>query len=114
MVGQRISQLRRSRNMTQKELAQRLSVSPSAIGMYEQGRRQPSADLIVSICKLFSVSTQWLLTGQPYNMADFQSDLRMLLAIPPEESAPAAGIDLTALRSFLAGLSTQPQDSGGS
>lgn len=82
MVGMRISQLRRERNMTQRDLARALNVSPSAIGMYEQGRRQPSADLIVAICREFSVSTQWLLTGQPYTGKDFQEDLKMLLQRP--------------------------------
>lgn len=82
MVGMRISQLRRERNMTQRDLARALNVSPSAIGMYEQGRRQPSADLIVAICQEFSVSTQWLLTGRPYTGKDFQEDLKMLLQCP--------------------------------
>ena len=72
--------------MTQRQLAKALSVSPSAIGMYEQGRRQPSADLIVAICQMFSVSTQWLLTGKPYTKLDFRQDLRMLLSFPPEET----------------------------
>lgn len=91
MVGMRIAQLRRTRGMTQRQLARALSVSPSAIGMYEQGRRQPSAELIVAICREFSVSTQWLLTGQPYSARDFQEDLRMLLSIPAEEQVPEIG-----------------------
>lgn len=82
MVGMRIAQLRREKKMTQRDLAVELNVSPSAIGMYEQGRRQPSADLIVEICQTFSVSTQWLLTGRPYTGRDFREDLRMLLQTP--------------------------------
>lgn len=74
--------------MTQRELARLLNVSPSAIGMYEQERRQPSADLIIAICKEFSVSTQWLLTGRPYSSRDFQEDLTMLLGAPPGEALP--------------------------
>ena len=41
MLGARIALLRRQRGMSQKELAARLGVSPSAVGMYEQGRREP-------------------------------------------------------------------------
>lgn len=82
MVGMRIAQLRRENNMTQRDLAAALNLSPSAIGMYEQGRRQPSADLIVEICQTFSVSTQWLLTGRPYTGKDLQEDLKMLLQNP--------------------------------
>ncbi len=87
MVGMRIAQLRRSQNMTQRQLAKALGVSTSAVGMYEQGRRQPSAELVVAICRIFSVSTQWLLTGRPYTTADLRADLKMLLSaqadIPP-------------------------------
>lgn len=86
MVGMRIAQLRRENNMTQRDLAVALNVSPSAIGMYEQGRRQPSADLIVEICRKFSVSTQWLLTGRPYTGKDLQEDLKMLLQNPGSET----------------------------
>ena len=87
VVGMRISRLRKGKNMTQRDLARVLNLSPSAVGMYEQGRRQPSAELIVAICREFSVSTQWLLTGEPYTRGDFQADLRMLLQEPlPEEN----------------------------
>ena len=87
VVGMRISRLRKGKNMTQRDLARVLNLSPSAVGMYEQGRRQPSAELIVAICREFSVSTQWLLTGEPYTRGDFQADLRMLLQEPlPEKN----------------------------
>lgn len=107
MVGQRIAQLRRSQNMTQRQLAKALSVSPSAIGMYEQGRRQPSAELIVAISEVFSVSTQWLLTGRPYTKEDLREDLRMLLAFPPADSPPAQ--DRGELRALLESLAVKSE-----
>ena len=64
MLGARIAALRREAGLNQAELAQRLQISPSAVGMYEQGRREPSADTLVSIAHLFGVSTDYLLTGQ--------------------------------------------------
>jgi transcriptional regulator with XRE-family HTH domain len=33
--------------------------------MYEQGRREPSVDLVVAIAGEFRVSTDFLLTGKP-------------------------------------------------
>ena len=65
MLGARIAALRRSRGMSQSQLAQELGVSPSAIGMYEQGRREPSAATVVALSNLFQVSTDYLLTGKP-------------------------------------------------
>ena len=65
MLGPRIAALRRSKNISQGELARRLQVSPSAVGMYEQGRREPSAELLVRLARVLEVSVDYLLTGQP-------------------------------------------------
>lgn len=65
MLGARIAALRRNQGFSQAELARRLQISPSAVGMYEQGRREPSGALLVSIAGQLGVSTDYLLTGQP-------------------------------------------------
>lgn len=64
MMGHRIAVLRRDAGMSQAQLARMLKVSPSAIGMYEQGRREPSADTLVAMAQIFSVSVDFLITGQ--------------------------------------------------
>ncbi len=63
MFGARMAALRRQAGMSQAELARRLCVSPSAVGMYEQGRREPSLDRVVALSRLFGVSADYLLTG---------------------------------------------------
>ncbi len=63
MLGQRIAQLRRSRHMSQAALARVLRISPSCVGMYEQGRRDPSKEIIVELAVYFGVTTDFLLTG---------------------------------------------------
>ena len=65
MVGARIAALRRHRNWSQGELAHQLNISPSAIGMYEQGRREPSLDTAARIAGVFGVSLDYLITGVP-------------------------------------------------
>ena len=65
MLGARIAALRRDRGLSQAELAHRLGISPSAVGMYEQGRREPSIELLVEMAGEFRVSTDFLLTGKP-------------------------------------------------
>lgn len=64
MLGARIALLRKSLGLSQQELANRLGVSASAVGMYEQGRREPPCVLICELAALFGVSTDFLLTGQ--------------------------------------------------
>ena len=65
MIGARIAALRREAGMSQAQLAKVLQVSPSAVGMYEQGRREPSADTLVELSRIFSVSVDYILTGVP-------------------------------------------------
>jgi len=86
MLGPRIAALRREAGWSQAELARQLQVSPSAIGMYEQGRREPSAAILVSMSQLFGVSTDYLLTGKPLNPPDQQALSRSLMHML--ESAP--------------------------
>ena len=63
MVGLRIAALRREAGLSQAQLAQKLQISPSAMGMYEQGRREPSLQLIGELARIFGVSTDYLITG---------------------------------------------------
>lgn len=64
MLGARIAVLRKRAGMSQAELAKRLKISASAVGMYEQGRREPAADTLVALSKELGVSVDYLLTGK--------------------------------------------------
>ena len=63
MLGNRIAMLRREANFSQRELASRLHVSPSAVGMYEQGRREPSINILVAIAQELHVTIDYLVLG---------------------------------------------------
>lgn len=64
MLGARIAALRREAGLSQAALAERLQISPSAVGMYEQGRREPPAQTIVALARALGVTTDFLLTGR--------------------------------------------------
>ncbi len=81
MLGARVAALRRQAGMSQAELARRLAVSASAVGMYEQGRREPSMDRIVALSRLFGVSADYLLTGEVTTLADRDTLLRLFAAV---------------------------------
>lgn len=72
MLGQRISLLRRQAGMSQAALAAHLGISPSAVGMYEQGRREPSVELLIRLSELFGVTADYLLTGRVTDSRDLQ------------------------------------------
>lgn len=64
MLGERIGVLRRAKGLSQAELADRLGISASAMGMYEQNRREPSVQTLVRLAQELQVSTDFLLTGR--------------------------------------------------
>ena len=81
MLGARIAALRREAGLSQTELAQELGISASAIGMYEQSRREPSAQMLVQLAKKFGVSVDYLLTGrEPQHLQQLEQMLQHRIA----------------------------------
>ena len=70
MIEQQIESLRREKGWSQAELAKRLNISPSTIGMYEQGRREPSIDVLVAMSEEFGVTIDYLITGKVCTLTD--------------------------------------------
>lgn len=65
VLGKRVTQLRKSRGMTQAELARALGVSQQAVFAYEIGDRRISALILERIAKLFKLSMDQLLGIAP-------------------------------------------------
>ncbi len=80
MLGERIAALRRRAGLSQAELAQRLQISASAMGMYEQGRREPSVDTLIAMAEELQVSIDFLLTGKIRTAGDDERMTQMLLS----------------------------------
>lgn len=57
----RIKELRIELNMTQEDLGKKLQVQKAAVSKYETGRAQLSSDLIIQLCSIFNVSSDYLL-----------------------------------------------------
>ena len=70
--GERLKKLRIQNNMTQSNLAKALKVSPSRIGMYESGRRNPDTSMLNILSDFFNVSVDYLM-GRT-NIKNFTSD----------------------------------------
>lgn len=67
-IGDKIKELRKQSKMTQQELAKKLGITPSAVGMYEQNRREPKYEVLEQLSKIFSVTCDHLL-GADENLA---------------------------------------------
>ena len=62
--NEKLQELRKSRSMTQEELAAALFVSRTAISKWEQGRGYPSLDSLKEISRFFSVSIDDLICSE--------------------------------------------------
>jgi Zn-dependent peptidase ImmA (M78 family)/transcriptional regulator with XRE-family HTH domain len=66
----RLTQARHLAGITKKELAERIRVSPAAIGQYETGMNRPRGDLIPELADALDVPMQFFLTGRPHGKLD--------------------------------------------
>jgi len=59
--GDRLRDLRREKDMMQSEFGEIFGLSPSAIGSYERGEREPTIELIIAFAEFFGVSLDYML-----------------------------------------------------
>ncbi len=64
LLGAKVRALRRQRNMSQVQLAERLGISPSYLNLIEHNRRAMPAPLLVKIAEIFDLDLKALSTEQ--------------------------------------------------
>lgn len=96
--------MRREKNLSQKELGNKLGLAESTIGMYEQGKRQPDYETLLKIADFFEVTLDFLLgnprggssvkeTGASYNISDPDLQIAFKDASDFSEEARRQAID---------------------
>ena len=68
----KIKEFRKSINLTQKQMAERLNISERAYQYYESGQREPNLDTLFDISNIFDISTEYLL-GKTNNPSSHKS-----------------------------------------
>ena len=63
-IGKKISSLRKERNMTQMELADKLGISFQAVSNWERGNTMPDISKLPELAEIFRVSIDDLLNGR--------------------------------------------------
>lgn len=61
-----LKEIRIKKNLNQLKVAMDLSISREAISLYENGKRNPSLDMLVAFSKYFNVSIDYLITGKEF------------------------------------------------
>ena len=71
-IGKFISELRKEKNMTQQELADKIGVTDRAISNWENGRRLPDLSLIKVVASELDISVAELLNGRKLNKEELE------------------------------------------
>lgn len=69
-IGERILELRKQFNLSQKELAERTGITEASLSRYENNLREPKAEIITRISEVLECSTDYLL-GRTNNKKDY-------------------------------------------
>lgn len=62
-TNERIKAIREYLQLTQEEFGNRIGSARNTISNYENGNRNPSNSVVLSICREFNVDENWLRTG---------------------------------------------------
>ena len=71
-IGKFIAYLRKEKNMTQLELAEKLGIPDRAISKWENGRGMPDLSHIQLLCEILDISINELLNGERINENQYQ------------------------------------------
>lgn len=63
-IGKFISECRKKKGLTQKELAEKINVTDKAISKWETGRGIPDSSIMIDLCKELNITANELLSGE--------------------------------------------------
>lgn len=71
-IGKFISEMRKSKKLTQKNLADKLFISEKTISKWECGKGLPEVSLMLPLCEILGISVNELLSGHKINNDDYK------------------------------------------
>lgn len=72
-IGKFIAALRKEKNMTQSELAEKLGVSNRAVSKWETGKSMPDSGIMLELCALLSINVNELLSGERISADEYNA-----------------------------------------
>ncbi len=78
-IGRFIAERRKELNITQRELADRLSITDRAVSKWENGRAMPDSSLMLSLCEILGITVNDLLKGELVGEENYTEELEKSL-----------------------------------
>ena len=72
-IGEKLYELRKEKNLSQEEVAERLNVSRQTVSKWETNQTTPDFDKIIPLCELFGITSEELLTGKKQENENIES-----------------------------------------
>lgn len=94
MLGKRIQELRRARGLSQEALAEKLDLNAKYVGFIEQGRANPTLEVLITLAKTLKVEVVELFNYSWLKMTE--AELRRRIRALSDEA------DLMRLREIFA------------
>lgn len=92
--AENLKNLRKAKNLTQTDLAEKLFTSPQTISRWETGDGEPSLDMLTSLAELLDVSADRLVSGRPVPERELFDGIAQYIADMPAETAADDGFRL--------------------
>lgn len=102
-IGRFIAQCRREKNMTQRELADRLGVSDKAVSKWETGRGLPEAGCMAPLCEALGISVNVLLAGERIPEEEYQEKAEETMVALAEMKAEVENVKKKMFSGFSGG-----------
>lgn len=97
-----LKELRRQRNMNQKQLAGLMNVAPNTISTWEKGKREPNCADLKRLADIFNVSLDYLLSrNNGAKCVSLSKEQEKLLNDFKDLNKPNQQIILTTITAFL-------------
>lgn len=84
-LGDRLRDLRESRNLKQTDVANTLGISNKILSSYERNISMPTIENIKNLCEFYNVSADYLLQIEIEKEEPQSGDSSMLIEITPEQ-----------------------------
>ena len=71
-TGKFIAQMRRTQNLTQRQLADQLAISDKTVSKWECGKGLPEVSLMLPLCEILQITVNDLLSGEKVAEGEYQ------------------------------------------
>ena len=78
-IGKFIAQRRKTANLTQLQLAEKLNITDRAVSKWETGKALPDSSIMLDLCDILEITVNDLLSGEVVSMENYEKKTEEML-----------------------------------